>query len=79
MLEENGTPYSFIIIIALNKKTLLLFFIMRYIKNIYILRLIYICNVTAIFVKQIFLNIVKVLKSLTLIMCKTIIIMDGIE
>lgn len=79
MLEENGTPYSFIIIIALNKKTLLLFFIMRYIKNIYILRLIYICNVTAIFVKQIFLNIVKVLKSLTSIMCKTIIIMDGIE
>lgn len=79
MLEENGTPYSFIIIIALNKKTLLLFFIMRYIKNIYILRLIYACNVTAIFVKQIFLNIVKVLKSLTSIMCKTIIIMDGIE
>ena len=79
MLEENGTPYSFIIIIALNKKTLLLFFIMRYIKNIYILRLIYICNVTAIFVKQIFLNIVKVLKSLTSIKCKTIIIMDGIE
>lgn len=79
MLEENGTPYSFIIIIALNKKTLLLFFIMRYIKNIYILRLIYTCNVTAIFVKQIFLNIVKVLKSLTSIMCKTIIIMDGIE
>lgn len=35
--------------------------------------------VTAIFVKQIFLNIVKVLKSLTSIMCKTIIIMDGIE